>query len=128
MQNFFRLHMEGGPEFMIPLSLILLTNLGVIIFTVLNLKQKKLIDSFWKEIPKHLGGLALAYGAFSSMFSLVQAFNAIEGSKEIIPIQVIMGGLKVASLPMIYGLIIFILSLLSHLMLKWMNRNSPTMI
>lgn len=120
--------MEGGPEFMIPLSLILLTNLGVIIFTVLNLKQKKLIDSFWKEIPKHLGGLALAYGAFSSMFSLVQAFNAIEGSKEIIPIQVIMGGLKVASLPMIYGLIIFILSLLSHLMLKWMNRNSPTMI
>ena len=113
---------------MTPLSLILFTNLGVIIFALLNFKQKKAIHSFWKEAPRQLGGLALAYGAFSSMFGLVQAFNAIEGSKEIIPIQVIMGGLKVASLPIIYGLIIFILSLTSHLILRWMNRNSPAVI
>jgi hypothetical protein len=128
MQTFFRLHMEGGPEFMTPLSLILITNLAVIIYVLLNFKQKKQIHSFWLRAPKQLGGLALAYGAFSSMFGLVQAFNAIEGSQEIIPIQVIMGGLKVASLPIIYGLIIFILSLTSHILLRWINRNSSAVI
>jgi len=118
------LHLIGGLEFMLPLSLLLFSNLGLIAFVLIKRFQKKSIAPKWQTIIKHVGGLALAWGAFSTMFGLVQAFDAIENAKEIIPLQVIMGGLKVASITLVYGLLIFCVSITFYVIIKWLKRDS----
>jgi hypothetical protein len=118
------LHLVGGIEYMLPLSLLLLANLALIFFVLVRRFQKKPIAPKWQSIIKHIAGLALAWGAFSTMFGLVQAFNAIENAKEIIPLNVIMGGLKVASITVVYGLLIFCVSITFYVIIKWLKRDS----
>jgi len=52
------------------------------------------------------------------------AFDDLAGMKETLPLYVIMGGLKVALITILYGLIIFMLSLISFIGLKSMMNNS----
>ena len=118
------LHLAGGIEYMLPLSLLLLSNLALIFFVLVKRFQKKSIAPKWQTIIKHVGGLALAWGAFSTMFGLVLAFDSIEKAKEVIPLQVIMGGLKVASITLVYGLLIFCVSITFYVIIKWLKRDS----
>ena len=93
-------------------------NLGVVIYVIFNLLKKKSIDKKWIETIKHVGGLALAVGTIGTLMSLFFAFNALEASKEIIPFPIIMGGLKVALINILYGLIVFIISMIVYVAMK----------
>jgi biopolymer transport protein ExbB/TolQ len=53
------------------------------------------------------------------------AFGDLERMKETLPFNVIMGGLKVALITTLYGLIIFLISLFSFIGLKALTNNSP---
>jgi len=121
----YDIYRAGGTQFMHPLTLILLVNLGLIIFALITKFQKKTIKGNILEIIRQLGGLALAWGVFSTVVGLFFAFDALEGMKETLPLAVIMGGLKVALISIIYGLIIFIFSLISFIGLRSMANNSP---
>ena len=118
LTGFFELHIEGGSVVMYPLLVLLIVNIGLIIYVLIARSQKKLVHSKWLVTIKQIGGLAAAYGAFGTVVGLIQAFNALENSPEIIPFPVICGGLKVAALNVVYGLAILCISQLAYIILK----------
>ena len=119
------LYSWGGAPFMHPLTLLFLINIGIFVYLLISIIQKKQFNPRWLEAIKQIGGLAAAWGTWSTIFGLFQAFDALENSKEIIGFQVIMGGMKVALISILYGFIIFCLSLLTYIIIKLLNRNSP---
>ena len=122
--SFSDLHIQGGMPFMAPLTLLFTVNIGIFIYVLLAVIQKKQFNTKWLEAIKQIGGLAAAWRIWSTIFGLFQAFDAIEGSPEVIPFPVICGGLKVASLTVLYGLAIFCLSLLTYIVLKLVAGNN----
>lgn len=124
MKWFYELHLVGGPNFMIPLTIILLLNITLIIYVAYFNVNKRTIHAKWLETIKQLGGFALAWGAFSTLIGLFQAFNALEASKEVIPFQVIMGGLKVALITSLYGFAIFHLSFFAVIILRLTKKET----
>ena len=113
----------GGVVFMHPITLLFLINIGIIVYAIVCRVISKQLDSKWVEAMKQLSGLALAWGTFASLAGLFQAFEALEESKEVIPFQVIMGGLKVGLITVLYGLIVFCISQVAYIAFKFL---SPT--
>jgi hypothetical protein len=118
MSNLIDTYIAGGIESMHPITLLFLFNLVVIGYIVFCLIKKNAFNRKWIDSIKHASGLAVAYGTFGTLTGLFFAFDALEASKEIIPFQVIMGGLKVALISILYGLIIFFISMLAYMVLK----------
>lgn len=112
------LYIAGGVVFMHAVSIPFIANLVLIIITILQIVQKKNVNQKLIEMGKQLGGLALALGVFGTVIGLFQAFGALENSKDIIPFQVIMGGLKVAIITVLYGLIAYFISIVAYIILK----------
>ncbi|HRG79128.1 MAG TPA: MotA/TolQ/ExbB proton channel family protein [Cyclobacteriaceae bacterium] len=117
-------HMTGGPPFMFPLAMLLLVNLGLILYCIFTLIQKKVLPIKYLEAIKLIGILAAVFGSLGTMVGLMEAFDALEGMKEMLPFQVIMGGMKVAIITVIYGLFIFCISMLAYIILKFSVKNS----
>lgn len=122
--SFLELHLMGGSIFMFPLSLLFLANISITLFVIFSMIKKTKINTNWIESIKHIGLLAAVWGTFSTIEGLFQAFDAIEASAEEIPLQIICGGLKVALITVLYGLIIFCISLLDYIILKLVARPS----
>jgi hypothetical protein len=116
------LYRWGGTPFMHLLTLLFVADLAVMVYVAAKYFMKKEISSGLLESIKQIGTLALAWGILSSLVGLFQAFEALESSAEIIPFQVIMGGLKVSLITVIYGLIVYCISLLGYITLTLMNR------
>ena len=109
---------------MAPLSFIFLIIIGLIAFAVLSAIQKKRINEKILEFIRQLGGLALAFGTFGTIVGLYFAFKSLSEMEETLPLNVIMGGLKVGLITVIYGLIIFLISLVAFIGLQALNKNS----
>lgn len=116
------LYRWGGAPFMHLLTLLFVADVAVLVYVVVKYVLKKEIPAGPLESIKQIGTLALAWGILSSLVGLFQAFEALETSKEIIPFQVIMGGLKVSLITVIYGLIVYCISLLGYITITLMNR------
>ncbi len=116
------LHFDGGPIFMIPLSLMLLINIGLVIYSILGLKKKTLMPKYVEAI-KQIGALAAVFGALCTLIGLMQAFNWLETHNEGASFQVIMGGMKVAIITAMYGLFIFFVSMFAYIILKLSAKN-----
>ena len=115
---FFEFHIAGGPEYMVPLTFILLLNIALIVYVAYFNLNKKVIQMKWLETIKQLGGFALAWGAFSTLIGLFQAFDALEASQDVVPFPMIMGGLKVALITTLYGFAIFHFSFFALIILR----------
>ncbi len=70
----YEIYVAGGSFFMHPLSLILFINLGLIIFVIITRLQKKKLGKNILEAIRQLGGLALAWGVFSTCSRLILCF------------------------------------------------------
>ena len=102
----FRLFLEGGPWFMSILTILLVA----------------IFFAAWKapRWVKEIGSIARALGFFSLLLGLRQMFDALQeigDSREavtsvfdLVSPNVLFGGLKVAMIPVIYGIIIYIVS------------------
>lgn len=124
LSSFADLHQEGGIIFMIPLTIMLAVNLGLILYGFFKVIQKKPFQQFGLDMIQQIGGLAAAWGTFSTIIALFFAFKGIEGSPEAIPLQVIAGGLSVGLITIIYGILILCLSMLASIILKLLNRRT----
>jgi hypothetical protein len=124
LSSFSTLHIVGGMRYMLPLSLMALVNIAIFIFIVFSGIKKNPIHPNWLESIKQIGALAAAWGTWSTIAGLFQAFDALEASPEIIPFQVIMGGMKVAVITVLYGLLIFCVSMLAYIILKLTNKTA----
>lgn len=120
----YEIHQDGGMVFMVPLTAIFLVILGLICYGFGSLIMKKNISSSIPELIRQLGGLALAWGTFSTIIGLYFAFKSLSEMKDPLPLDVIMGGLKVGLITVIYGLIIFITSLAAFIGLQAMSKKS----
>jgi len=118
------LHTYGGAPWMLPLDLMGIINLamaGYIAFTIVSGRPKpdKLLELF-----KHIGGFALAWGAFSTLVGLFFAFGALEEMTETLPFNIISGGLKVALISVLYGMVVYMLTLILYIGFQ-LTRKKP---
>ena len=113
--------MEGGAFFM---SLVLICLLISIYFTAksfLNIKSNVEIS---KKMLKHIsdsGILGLALGVMGAFLGLISAFDVLEATGAAEP-GIIAGGLKVALLSPLFGLLTFSVSKLSILILRILQK------
>jgi biopolymer transport protein ExbB/TolQ len=100
MLDFF---MQGGLLFMSLLSLLFI---GVIVFGIRSFKDSKSL-----KFMKSIGLLALVVGILGQLIGLFSAFSTMELMEEGISPQILAGGLKVSMITTLYGIFIFIISL-----------------
>ena len=113
--------MEGGAFFM---SLILICLLISIYFTAKSLLNIKSNVEISKKMLKHIsdsGTLGLALGVMGAFLGLISAFDILEATGEAQP-GIIAGGLKVALLSPLFGLLTFSVSKLSILVLRIIQK------
>ncbi len=113
------LHTAGGSLWMPILSVLLVINVGIFIYVIITRMQNKVILAIWPEALKQIGLLAAVWGGFSTIVGFFQAFGSLEEIKEMLPFQVIMGGMKVALITVLYGLLIYCLSLFAFIVLQF---------
>ena len=99
----FAFFVNGGPGFMSVLTVLLVA----------------IFFAAWKapRWVKEIGLFALAFGCFATILGLMQAFDAITASGPI-PQEVLCAGLKVALITTIYGIIIYMVSLIVRVIQK----------
>ena len=113
--------LEGGALFM---SLILICLLMSIFFTVKSILKIKTDKEVSKKILKHIsdsGTLGLALGVIGAFLGLISAFDILEASGAAEP-AIIAGGLKVALLSPLFGLLTFSVSKLAILILRIIQK------
>jgi hypothetical protein len=105
----------GGPGFMGTLTVILILMVAWAVYHFLPVFLKKEVNfaktrSKLKHI-KTIGTFALVTGILGQLIGLYFAFSAIEEVESVIP-AILMRGLKVSMIPTLYGILIFLFSLL----------------
>ena len=95
----------GGPLFMGMLTLIFI---ALVVAAVL------------KKDVKEIGLLALALGFLGQLIGLMGAFEGIEAMGGVSQ-SILVGGLKVSSITSIYGLLIYIVSLIVQVVQRFLN-------
>ena len=98
-----RLYVEGGAGFMTVISVLLIL----------------LLIAAWKapKWVKEIGIGAMVAGIFATLLGLLQIFDAIQMFGDI-SLSVICGGLKVAMIAVLYGLIVYFISLILRVIQK----------
>lgn len=109
----------GGPTFMAILTIIFLIMIAWFIYHFIvnsgskNTDKEKLLHMF--GYGKTIGLIALIIGVIGQMNGLYAMFLAIEqavqNGKEVVP-ELVFGGIKVTMICTIYGLLIFLLSII----------------
>lgn len=106
---------QGGPLFMGMLTLVFVIMVVWVVFhTVTNLNSKLSdTDSVLRKIgyTKSIGLFALVMGIFGQLLGIYHALTAIEQAGDISP-SLVFSGLKISMIAPIYGIIIFLISLL----------------
>ena len=113
----------GGALFMGTLSILLILMLAYAILHLIALlnpagKDLERIRSRLVHI-RSIGLFSLVTGILGQLIGLYMAFSAIERAKDISP-AIMFGGLKVSMITTLYGMIIFLLSILIWLILDLM--------
>ena len=87
--------------------------------SILTILLIALFFAAWKAPAwvKEIGLIALAYGFLSTIIGFIQASGVIQQAPDIEP-HIIWGGVKVALLPVAYGLIVYIISLIIRIVKK----------
>ena len=113
----------GGAPFMHPITLVFVANVVLILIVTSKLLQKKVVEPKWIEGIKQLGGFALAFGTFGTIMGFFFAFSDLSARTETLPLNVISGGIVVALITEVYGLVVFIISLLAYILIKLFGKN-----
>jgi len=93
---------------------------GVLTMSILTFLLISVVIAFSKkqELVKSLGILAFIIGLLSALLGLYSAFNVIEQVGNVAP-SILAGGIKIAFLNLIYGLIIYMISISLDIIGKW---------
>lgn len=118
-----QLHTEGGDMFMYVIDLAAIINLVLIGYLIFSHITKQTMSEKAFRALKHVGGFAVAWGAFSTLIGLFEAFRWLEQAKEMVTFNVLCGGLRVALITVLYGLIVYMLSLLAYILLSAVKKN-----
>jgi hypothetical protein len=117
-----QLLIDGGVEWMAPLSIVCFVN--VILFLTIIIKGQSSFALLKIDTIKQVAIFALALGVLGGIHGLYLAFASLSELKDPVPFPVIMGGMRVALLPTLYGLIIFLISMGLFFLGKMRERNA----
>jgi len=106
----------GGP-FMHIITLLGLLMLAITVWKVVGIVTKKVRSFKLLDLILMAGSVSLAIGLLSQIVGIVEALEAIRAAADISP-QIVMGGAIVSFYAPIWGLIVFIFSLLFYFILK----------
>lgn len=99
----FRFFVSGGPVFMAVLTIVLIC----------------MLFAAWKapRWVKEIGALAIVFGIFSTLIGIIQMLGTVQeiGNVES---AVLCGGFKVTLIPSVYGMIIYMVSLIIRIIEK----------
>ncbi|MFY7670198.1 MotA/TolQ/ExbB proton channel family protein [Tenacibaculum sp. MEBiC06402] len=95
---------EGGPIFMYPIFLMLLTCIGL---GVMALKKEDEQGKL-KELLSHISLFALVWGFLGMMIGLIGAFDAMSDASKNIATPMLAGGLKIGLLSPSFGMFAFL--------------------
>ena len=118
MSQIINTYLAGGVLYMNAITVLLVLNVAIASYAIYRKVSRKTLNPNWVESIKHVGGFAAALGTFGTLVGLFFAFNALERSAETIPFPMIMGGLKVSLITVLYGLIVFFISMIIYIVLK----------
>ncbi len=112
---------DGGPLITVTIMLLIFLILALFVWALLNRdrtpKMRSLIAS--------LGWFALAWGYVGRTFGLILAFDKVAAAGEITP-SLMAGGLKMALIGPLMGLIAFLVARLAIIVFILRERNSDT--
>ena len=104
------LYVSGGVNFMNPISVMLLIILLITAVVGYRYFRKNEISHRLVDSVRQVGMLALAWGVFSTVLGFFQALDVLSELKDPLPFYVIMGGIKVALITSLYGMIVFLIA------------------
>ena len=110
---------EGGPTFMIPMLLIIVS---IIVLFIIALIGKKKIAHV-NQLIGHLSLFGMIWGLLGSTIGLISAFDAIEGAGNISQ-PLFAGGLKVALLTTVFGFVTFLIGRAAMFVLTLKSQNT----
>ena len=113
MQDIIGKFNDGGPVFTYTIFMLLLVLSGLFIWALVN----KEFSKKWRSILANVGWVALAWGYLGRTFGLIVAFDNIAAAGEITP-QHMAGGLKMALLGPMFGIVTFVLARIFILVLQ----------
>ena len=93
---------------------------GPLWMSILTVLLVAMLFAAWKapRWVKEIGLAAPIVGLLSLLFGLLTAFDALQKTNGAISPGIIFGGAKVATIPIIYGLLIYLLSLIIRIIRK----------
>jgi hypothetical protein len=112
----FELYQQGGPLFMGLLTLILLSLISVFVIAFSKRRNEETLNRSIQWL-KSIGTLGLVVGILGQLIGLFSAFSFLE-KQESIATNILVGGLKVSLITTLYGILIYIIYLLSAMILK----------
>lgn len=100
----FSLFVEGGLAFM----------------TILTVLLAAVFIAAWKapRWVKEIGLFALGFGFFGTILGIFQALDAIHSAEMTVPQGVVCGGLELTLITLMYGVIIYLVSLIIRMLQK----------
>jgi biopolymer transport protein ExbB/TolQ len=114
---------EGGPLFMSLVTILGLVAIGFIINVIIGIiKGKKPSSGQLKNIPI-AGSAAFMMGILAQAIGLYQAMTAIQAAGDISP-AIVAGGFQVSLIAPIYGLILFIFTLITYIIIRLFSSSS----
>ena len=105
-----------GP-YMHVITLLGILMLAIAIWKIVGLVKKTSIDLKWLDLIRMAGSLALAFGFLSQVVGIVAALEAIKAAADVSP-EIVMMGAIVSFYAPIWGLMVFIFSMLFYYILK----------
>ena len=126
MNTLDNLFHQGGPLFMGILTILLLILLATAVIFAINISNGKAQDSkgFMHRLTylKSMGLFTMITGILGQLIGLLMAFGAIERAGDVSP-QMIYGGLKISFYTTIYGILIYLFSILIWFILDlWFHK------
>ncbi len=95
-------------------------NGGVGFMSVLTVLLVAIFFAAWKapRWVKEIGSFALVFGFLGMILSILQLLGGLQTAGDDLPAAVIYGGLKVTLIPVIYGAVIYLISLVVRVIQK----------
>ena len=126
MANLFYM---GGPLFMGILTILFLGVLAISVYFIVIIASGRATEkkNFRHQLSyvKSAGLFTMITGILGQLIGLLEAFRAIERVGDISP-AILAGGLKVSMITTLYGIIVYLLSILIWFMLDlWYLRIAP---
>lgn len=126
MNTLDNLFHQGGPLFMGILTILLLILLATAVIFAIYISKGKTQDSegFRHRLTylKSMGLFTMITGILGQLIGLLMAFGAIERAGDVSP-QMIYGGLKISFYTTVYGILIYLFSILIWFILDlWFHK------